>query len=60
VAFQYLKGNYRKEGDRIFSKICSGRTRGKKWFQAQGGQLEVRSKEKVVHNEGGEALEWVT
>jgi len=27
VAFQYLKGSYRKEGDRLFSRICGGRTR---------------------------------
>ena len=25
--FQYLKGSYRKEGDRLFSKLCGGRTR---------------------------------
>jgi len=28
VAFQYLKGAYKKEGDRIFSRACSNRTRG--------------------------------
>jgi len=27
VAFQYPKGNYRKEGDRVFSKVCDDRTR---------------------------------
>ena len=35
-AFQYLKGGYRKEGDKLFSRVCSNRTR-LKWFQAQGG-----------------------
>ena len=25
--FQYLKGSYRKEGGRLFSKLCGGRTR---------------------------------
>ena len=27
-AFQYLKGDYKKEGDRFFSRICCDRTRG--------------------------------
>ena len=28
AAFQYLKGSYRKEGDRLLSRVCGGRTRG--------------------------------
>jgi len=28
AAFQYLKGAYRKDGDRLFSKACSDVTRG--------------------------------
>ena len=28
AAFQYLKGSYRKEGNRIFSRVCCDRTRG--------------------------------
>ena len=28
AAFQYLKGGYKKEGDRLFSRICCDRTRG--------------------------------
>ena len=28
VAFQYLKGNYKKEGDRLFSRVCCDRTKG--------------------------------
>jgi len=27
AAFQYLKGAYRKDGDRLFSKACCDRTR---------------------------------
>ena len=26
AAFQYLKGSYSKEGDRLFSRVCSSRT----------------------------------
>ena len=28
AAFQYLKGDYTKEGDRLFSRSCCDRTRG--------------------------------
>ena len=28
VAFQYLKGAYKKDGERRFTKACSDRTRG--------------------------------
>jgi len=28
VAFQYLKGGYKKEGDRPFSRVCCDRARG--------------------------------
>ena len=28
AAFQYLKGSYSKEGYRLFSRVCGGRTRG--------------------------------
>ena len=27
AAFQYLKGSYRKEEDRLFSRVCGDRTR---------------------------------
>ena len=28
MACQYPKGSYRKEGDRLFSRVCGDRTRG--------------------------------
>jgi len=28
VAFRYLKGAYKQDGDRLFSKTCCNRTRG--------------------------------
>ncbi|KAK4806702.1 hypothetical protein QYF61_027703, partial [Mycteria americana] len=43
-AFQYLKGAYEKDGDRLFSRACSDRT---------------RDKEEIFHDEGGETLEEV-
>ena len=27
-SFQYLKGSYRKEGDKLFSRVCCDRKRG--------------------------------
>jgi len=27
AAFQYLKGAYRKDGERLFTRVCSDRTR---------------------------------
>ena len=27
MTFQYLKGSYRKEGDRLFSRVCCNRTK---------------------------------
>ena len=38
VAFQYLKGSYRKEGDRLLSRVCHDRTWGK-WFQIKRGEI---------------------
>ena len=35
AAFQYLKGSYRKEGDRLFSRACCDRTRGNR-FKLRG------------------------
>ena len=34
---QYLKGDYKKEGDRLFSRVCCDRTRG------NGFKLKERS-----------------
>ena len=36
-AFQYLKGGYKKEEDRHFSRVCGDRKKGK-WFQTKSGK----------------------
>ena len=48
-AFQYLKGSYRKEGDRVFSRVCGARTRGN-GFKLKDGRfrLDVRKKSFTV------------
>jgi len=36
-AFQYQKGSYMKEGDRLFNRGCGDRTRGKGLKLREGG-----------------------
>jgi len=40
VDFQYLKENYRKEGDRLFSRGCGDRTRGN-GFELKDGRFSL-------------------
>ena len=54
AAFQYPKGSYRKEGDRLFSRACGDSTRGS-GFNLKGGIfiLDIRKKSftvRVVRN----------
>ena len=43
MAFQYLKGSYRKEGDRLFSRVCGDRTRGNGFKLKEGRfRLDIR------------------
>jgi len=48
-AFQYLKGNYRTEGDKLFSGVCDDRTRGH-GFKLKEGRfgLDIRKKSFTV------------
>jgi len=49
VAFQYLKGSYRKKGDRLFSRVCGDRTRGNDFKFKQGTfRLDIRKKSLTV------------
>ena len=43
AAFQYLKGSYGKEGQRLFSRICGNRTKGNGFKLREGGfSLDIR------------------
>ena len=45
AAFRYLKGEYRKDGDNLFSKACCDRTRGNGFKQKEGAfRLDIRKK----------------
>jgi len=57
VVFQYLKGSYRKEGDRLFSTVCGDRTRGNVFkFKEDRFRLDIRKKS---YRDCGETLEQV-
>ncbi|KAK4806242.1 LOW QUALITY PROTEIN: hypothetical protein QYF61_013386 [Mycteria americana] len=45
VAFQYLKGAYKKDGERLFSRACSDRTRDNGFKLKEGRfRLDIRKK----------------
>ena len=49
VAFQYLKGSYRKGGDGLFSMVCGDRTRGNGFKLKEGRfRLDIRRKSSTV------------
>ena len=56
MAFQYLRGDYNKKGDKPFSRIRCDRTRGNS-FKIK--EERFRLKEKLFYSKGGEASEQV-
>jgi len=55
AAFQHLKGAYKKNRDRLFSRACCRRTRGN-GFQLKEGTFRLDNKEEILYSEGGETL----
>jgi len=56
AAFQYLKGSYKKEGDRLFSRVCGDRTRGN-GFKVKEERFRLGIRKKSFTVKDGEALE---
>ena len=49
AAFQYLKGSNRKEGDRVFRRVCSDRTRGNGFkLKESKFRLDIRKRSLTV------------
>jgi len=49
VAFQYLKGSYREEGDRLFSRVCDVKTRENGFkLKESRSRLDIRKKSFTV------------
>ena len=58
MAFQYLKGAYKQEGEWPFMRVDSNRTRGSSLkLRQERFRLDIRRK--FFHTEGGNALEQV-
>jgi len=56
VAFQYLKGGCKNEGERLFSRVCCVRTRGND-FKLEEGRFRLdMGKKFVFYSQSGEAL----
>jgi len=58
AAFQYLKEADRKDGDNLFSRDSSDRTRGN-GFKLKQGRFRLDIRKKFFYNEGCETLERV-
>jgi len=56
VAFQYLKGNYRKEKDRLSNRVCSDRARGN-GFKLKDGRFRLDIRKRFFNNKCSEILE---
>ena len=49
VAFQYLKGAYKQEGEQLFTRVGSDRTRGD-GFKLGQGRFRLNIKRKFFHS----------
>ena len=58
MAFQYLKGAYKQEGERLFMRADSDRTRGN-GFKLRQGRFRLDIRREFFHSKGGDTLEQV-
>jgi len=50
AAFQYLKGAYKKDGGKLFSRSCCGRTRDN-GFKLKEGRFRLDIRKEIFYNE---------
>ncbi|KAK4815387.1 LOW QUALITY PROTEIN: hypothetical protein QYF61_001375 [Mycteria americana] len=55
AAFQYLKGAYKTDGDKLFSRVCCDRTRGY-GFKLKNHRFRLDIRMTLFYHEGGETL----
>ncbi|KAK4828803.1 hypothetical protein QYF61_000860 [Mycteria americana] len=58
AAFYYLKGAYKKDGDKFFRRACCNKTRAK-CLKRKEGRFRLDIRKKFFYIEGGETLEQV-
>ena len=58
VTFQYLKGAYKQEGERLFAGVDSDRTR-RNDFKLRQGRFRLDIRKKFFHTESSDTLEQV-
>jgi len=59
AAFQYLKGAYKKDDDKCFSRVCCNRTRGNV-FKLAEGRFRLYIRKTFFYDKGVGALEQVS
>lgn len=54
-----MKRTYKKDGDKVFSRACCIRTKGK-GFKLKKDQFRSDTRKKFFYSDGGKILEWIT